>query len=55
MCMVWEDEIFFIGIIVGVVGMICIICAYPPYSSITKVRREKLAAEIIRLSNELMK
>ena len=55
MCMVWGDELFLIGIIVGVVGMIGIICAYPLYSSITKARREKLAAEIIRLSNELMK
>ena len=55
MCMVWGDELFIIGIIVGVVGMIGIICAYPLYSSITKARREKLAAEIIRLSNELMK
>ncbi len=55
MCMVWGDNLFLIGIIVGVVGMIGIICAYPLYSSITKARREKLAAEIIRLSNELMK
>ncbi len=55
MCMVWGDNLFLIGIIVGVVGMIGIICAYPLYSSITKARKEKLAAEIIRLSNELMK
>ncbi len=55
MCMVWGDDLFLIGIIVGVVGMIGIICAYPLYSSITNARKEKLADEIIRLSNELMK
>ena len=55
MCMVWGSKLFVFGIIVGVFGIIGIICAYPVYASITKARREKLAAEIIRLSNELMK
>ena len=49
--MVWGGDLF----IIGVFGMIGVICAYPVYSAITKARREKLAAEIIRLSNELMK
>ena len=53
--MVWGGDLFIIGIIIGVFGMIGVICAYPVYSSITKARREKLAAEIIRLSDELMK
>ena len=53
--MVWGGDLFIIGIIIGVFGMIGVICAYPVYASITKARREKLAAEIIRLSNELMK
>ncbi len=53
--MVWGGDLFIIGIIIGVFGIIGIICAYPVYSSITKARKEKLAAEIIRLSNELMK
>lgn len=53
--MVWGGDLFIIGIIIGVLGVIGVICAYPVYSSITKSRREKLAAEIIRLSNELMK
>ena len=53
--MVWGNDLFIIGIIIGVFGMIGVICAYPVYSSITRARREKLAAEIIRLSNELMK
>ena len=53
--MVWGGDLFIIGIITGVLGMIGVICAYPVYSSITKAQREKLAAEIIRLSDELIK
>ena len=53
--MVWGGDFFVIGIIVGVVGIVGIICAYPVYSAITKARREKLADEIIRLSDELLK
>lgn len=53
--MVWGDSMFIPGIIIGVVGMLGMIAAYPLYSSITKKRREKLAPEIIRLSNKLMK
>lgn len=55
MCMVWADKLFIPGIIVGIVGMIGVIVAYPLYSLVTKRRREKLAPEIIRLSDELMK
>lgn len=55
MCMVWGGELFVIGIIIGVVGIFGIIMAYPVYSSITKKRREKLAPEILRLSDKLMK
>lgn len=53
--MVWGGDLFIIGIIIGVFGMIGVICAYPVYSAITKAQKEKYAAEIIRLSNELMK
>lgn len=53
--MVWGGDLFIPGIIVGVVGIIGVIMAYPVYSSITKKRREKIAPEIIRLSNKLMK
>lgn len=53
--MVWAETMFIPGIIIGVIGMIGIICAYPVYSCITKKQREKLAPEIIRLTDELMK
>lgn len=55
MCMVWGDDLFIPGIIVGAAGMIGIIIAYPLYSLVTKKRREKLSPEIIRLTDELMK
>lgn len=53
--MVWGGDLFIIGIIIGVVGIVGVIIAYPVYAAITKRRREKLAPEIIRLSNKLMK
>ncbi len=53
--MVWADRLFFPGIVIGVLGMACMGAAYPIYSFITKKRREKLAPDIIRLADELLK
>lgn len=44
-----------IGIIIGVVGGILASLAYPVYNAVIKRRRQKLAPEIIRLADELMK
>lgn len=44
-----------IGAAVGVVGGIIASLAYPIYNSVLKREREKIAPEIIRLSDELMK
>ncbi len=44
-----------IGIIVGVGGGIVASLAYPVYHAIVKSKRKKLAPEIIRLTDELMK
>ena len=52
--MVW-DGLFIPGIIIGILGIICIIAAYPIYIRIIKKQREKLAPEIMRLTDELMK
>lgn len=51
--MVWKDY-FVIGIIIGILGMIGIASAYPLFHKITKKQREKLAPEIIKLTDELM-
>lgn len=53
-CMVWTD-LFVLGIIVGIIGITAVLAAYPLYSFVTKREREKIAPEIIRLTDELMK
>lgn len=52
--MVWEDTLMLPGIVFGVIGIVGIALAYPLFISITKKQREKLAPEIMRLSQELM-
>ena len=49
------DAAMAIGIIIGIVGGILASLAYPIYNAIVKARRKKLAPEIIRLTDELMK
>ena len=44
-----------LGILVGIVGGILASLAYPIYNAIVKAKRKKLAPEIIRLTDELMK
>ena len=44
-----------VGILIGIVGIVLISVAYPIYNSIVKKEREKIAPEIIRLTDELMK
>ena len=51
----YRDMAMIIGIIVGVIGGIRASLAYPIYNAIVKVKRKKLAPEIIRLTDELMK
>jgi len=53
--MVWSDTLFVPGIVIGIVGIIGICAAYPLYIRITKKQREKLAPEIMRLTDELIK
>lgn len=50
--MIWEG-VFVLGIIVGVLGMLILSAAYPAYLKITKKQREKIAPQIIALSNEI--
>ena len=53
--MVWEGIWFIPGIIVGIFGIVMVSLAYPLYDHITKRERERIAPEIIRLTDELMK
>ena len=43
------------GIVIGVVGMIPVASAYPIYKRILRNERQRIAPEILRLSDELMK
>ena len=54
-CLVWADRFFVLGIIVGIVGIAGISLAYPIYAYVTKKERERIAPQIIRLSDELLK
>ena len=50
-----EDMAMIVGIPIGIVGGLLASLAYPVYNAIVKARRKKLAPEIIRLTDELMK
>ena len=44
-----------VGVGIGVIGIVLICLAYPMYIRTLKKEREKIAPEIIRLTDELMK
>lgn len=44
-----------IGVSVGVVGLVLIALAYPVYNRVLKKQRQRIAPEILRLSEELLK
>ena len=52
--MVWTD-LFIPGIVIGIIGLAGIVSAYPLYVQITKKQRAKVAPEIMRLTDELIK
>lgn len=54
-CMLWQDALFIPGIIIGLIGIALVSVAYPVYNAVTKRQRKKIAPEILRLTEELMK
>ena len=44
-----------IGIMIGIVGMILVALAYPLYNRVLRKNREKIAPEILQLTDELLK
>jgi len=54
-CMVWGGWLFIPGIVIGVVGIAGVSMAYPMYTKVTKRERERIAPEVLRLTDELMK
>ncbi|MCI5874498.1 MAG: hypothetical protein PUJ55_12420 [Clostridiales bacterium] len=53
--MVWSDSLMILGIVAGLIGMVLVGLAYPLYVKITKKQREKLAPQILALTEELSK
>lgn len=53
MCLVMVWSRFISGIIIGVFGMALVGAAYPIFKFITKKRREQIAPEILRLTEEI--
>jgi hypothetical protein len=53
MCLCLEWSVFFWGVILGISGMVILGAAYPLYSKITKSERERIAPEILRLTEEM--
>ncbi|MBQ8741918.1 MAG: hypothetical protein IJZ03_00965 [Clostridia bacterium] len=50
-----SDVALVVGIVLGVLGMAVASLAYPVYDLTVKKERERIAPEIIRLTDELMK
>ncbi len=55
MCCAMLWNMFIMGTGIGLVGIALVAVAYPIYNAITKKEREKIAPEILRLTDELMK
>lgn len=51
--MVWKSTLFVPGIFVGCAGILGMSVTYPLFHRITDRERQRLAPEILRLSNEL--
>lgn len=53
--MIWQEFWFIPGIIIGIIGIGVLTLAYPLYQKVIQKEREKIAPEIIKLTDELMK
>ena len=53
--MVWADKLFISGIFIGLLGFAVLGLAYPLYTRTLEKERERIASEILRLTDELMK
>lgn len=50
--MVWM-EFFIPGVVIGLIGIAAVAAAYPLYTRVTKKERERLAPQILKLTEEL--
>ncbi len=49
-----SDMAMVLGIIIGLVGMVAVLVAYPVYQYISERKRKRIAPEILRLTDELL-
>ncbi len=54
-CMVLAGDWFLPGIVIGCIGMAGVAATYPIYNHLIRQDRDRLAPEILRLTEELMK
>ena len=52
---VWTDRWFIPGIVLGLIGILGMAAAYPVFMRITKRERERIAPQILKLTEELMR
>ncbi len=50
-----KETALLIGIVVGVAGLVLVALAYPAYNRILKKERQRIAPEILRLTDDLLK
>lgn len=53
MCMCLEWQQFILGIIFGLLGIAILAAAYPVFNKITQKQKEKIAPEILKLTEEI--
>lgn len=53
MCCVMLWELFIIGIVAGIIGMAIFGYAYPLYKKVIREKREKIAPQILKLTEEI--
>lgn len=52
--MVWGGVWFIPGIVIGVAGIALLCCAYPLYNRVLEKERQRVAPEILKLTEELL-
>lgn len=56
MVMVMNEKVFMVlGIILGIIGIAVMAVAYPVYNRIVKKQREKIAPQVLALTEDLMR
>jgi len=54
-CMVFSSDWFIPGIVIGLIGMVVVAVAYPLYNAVLMKERKRIAADVLRLTDELLR